>query len=189
MQVTLPKYEKSAAQNPFVFSGVVTNVAPNGGGPYAGAVDEFGTGYRGTTFHAEGKAYYGFGGKLGGEIAGEKAFVGIHLLTVERTLSTKAPAESKVMYSGIEAGFGPFSFSYKFDWSGGWINSYGLGPLNVENGKPGATIIGGDFYIFGGFGGSFNVNPGHVIKAQVQYDRAVREIYGKYYNATLYKKW
>ncbi|MFA9388744.1 MAG: RHS repeat-associated core domain-containing protein [Prolixibacteraceae bacterium] len=161
----------------------------NSSGGYAGAVDEFGKGLNGTTFHGEMKAYYGAGGKVGGELLGEKAFIGVHLMTVERTLSTKAPYESKIMYSGIEAGLGSFSFAYKYNWSRGWMNDVGLGPLKINDGKPNGTIVGGNFYIFGGVGGSFNVNPGHLIKAQSQYDRAIREIWGSSYNAATYKKW
>lgn len=110
-------------------------------------------------------------------------------MTVERTLSINVPYESKVMCYGTEAGWVPFSFAYKFNWSRGWMNDVSLGPLKINDGKPNATIVGGGFYTFGGVGGSFNVNPGHLIKAQAQYDRAIRKIWGSSYNAAAYKKW
>ena len=168
--------------NPFFFL-TATN-------KYQGSIEKFGSGIIGTTFHGELKVYYGIGAKIGGELMGEKTFGGAHIFTTERVLSSKFPYETKLHYSGIEGGWGPFSFNYKYIWnsnSGGW--DYGLGPLKINRGQSTGTIISGDLYLLGGFGGSFNVNPSHLIKAQSQYDRAIREIYGNRYNSALYKKW
>jgi hypothetical protein len=157
---------------------------------YQGSIEKFGSGINGTTFHGVLKAYYGIGAKIGGELMGEKTFGGVHIFTTEKVLSTKFPYETKLHYSGIEGGWGPFSFNYKYIWnsnSKGW--GYGIGPLKINKGKVNGTILSGDFYILGGFGGSLNINPSHLIKAQTQYDRAIREIYGNQYNSALYKKW
>ena len=108
-------------------------------------------------------AYYGVGGKVGFDVGATKAFVGVHIYTVQRELNYKG-IEKKYIYSGLEGGIGPVSAGFKFDWINyDFSAEASLGPVNWSTGEFPVFSLGGDFYIFFGVGGRIDENAGKVI--------------------------
>jgi len=101
-------------------------------------------------------AYYGAGGKIGFDLGGTKAYAGIHLFTVQRSLNHRG-TETKQYYSGLEFGYGVINAGAFYNWrSNEFYFNAGLGPINWTTGEPLNFKVGGDFYILVGAGLELN---------------------------------
>ncbi|MBN2820298.1 MAG: tail fiber domain-containing protein, partial [Bacteroidales bacterium] len=111
-------------------------------------------------------AYYGAGGKVGFDLAGEKAFLGVHLLTFKRSLTIRAE-ELRSTISGVEGGLGPVGVSFLYDWTEGGMDGFDVGVsffgFNYGNKKDFSVGAGGYAYLFGGVGGDVNINVGRLV--------------------------
>ncbi len=123
--------------------------------------------------------YYGLGAKVGGELFGEKAFMGVHIFTVKESMVTRKNTfktgqgnEPVSYYSGFEIGSGPISFHVIYDWQTGLDIGGSLGILNASsNSAPSVNIVGGYLYGIAGIGGSVDVDLGKAILIASPYNK------------------